>query len=515
MTDAQRPLRDALRLLGAAACYTAFFALFFAPAWWTGARLAPGDGALQYLPAHALPYAPWIDEILAGYPAYGDPQFFLHYPLKWLLRDYDAFVVAAFVIAATLTFGWVRARSGSTLAAAAAGIIFAAGSFFTRHVGHASIIHAGAWLPGVLWAGDVALRRPSRGAILALAAGTWLTFTAGHPQLAVYAALTAAARGVWVAAELARARGTRTALRGMAAVAAGWLLGAAAAAATLLPLLAASAASGRASAWGYADFASFSLPLRQWGTIAFPGLFGGPTSGVGYFGAFAVTETIAFAGLGVWILALVGVRAQRRSEATFWVLVLLGAGLLITVGDHALGRFLYRVPLLGEFRAHGRAAVVALLAVALLAGEGIAHLRRGGRGIAWAAAATAIVAGLALLFTRRDPVWQAALAAQGLDAGNFVAQAAFGPLLTLAATIAAAFALRYRPGPLAAGALAIVVILDVGQFGFQAEWRSQPANAALHPAWAELTHEIRAGGGRLMPLGRVDPAAHPLLPNAT
>ena len=109
--------------------------------------LAPGDGAVSYLPAIAREWSLWIDGLFAGYPAFADTQQFPWYPLRLFGSHYNALVVSAYVIAAFCTYGLARLLSGSVLGAIVAGLVYSGGGFMTAHLGHLSIIHAAAWIP--------------------------------------------------------------------------------------------------------------------------------------------------------------------------------------------------------------------------------------------------------------------------------------------------------------------------------------------------------------------------------
>jgi hypothetical protein len=142
--------------------YAFLYILFFSPALLEGRILAPGDGYTSYYPAISIPWQLWEPNILAGYPVFADPQFFLWYPPRWVFRDYNTFIIFAYVAASSFSFGYIYWKTGSTAAALIAGAIYGAGSFMVGHLGHASIVQAAAWLPLIAWTIDALSHRRTR-----------------------------------------------------------------------------------------------------------------------------------------------------------------------------------------------------------------------------------------------------------------------------------------------------------------------------------------------------------------
>src|SRR5262249_28235999 len=152
--------------------YTALYVLFFAPVLCTGRLLVPGDGVLQYLPAFLGEKSLWESFTFGGFPHAADPQNLTWYPLMRLFALtgwWNGFVIAAYVLASSCTFGLVWRLTGCRLAAAAAGIIYGISGFMTAHLGHATILHSAAWFPLVLWSVEELRRRVRAGWVLALA----------------------------------------------------------------------------------------------------------------------------------------------------------------------------------------------------------------------------------------------------------------------------------------------------------------------------------------------------------
>jgi hypothetical protein len=131
-------------------CYTLLFVVYFAPVLFSDYLLAPGDGILYFLPNFYAPRVLWDASVWGGFPAAGDSQLMMWYPpalLFSLLSSWNAFLLSAYVLAASFTYAYIFALTRSRLAAAIGGIVYGMSGFFIAHLGHAALIHAAAWLP--------------------------------------------------------------------------------------------------------------------------------------------------------------------------------------------------------------------------------------------------------------------------------------------------------------------------------------------------------------------------------
>ena len=286
---------------------------------------------------------------------------------------YNAFIIFAYVVASSFTFGYVHWKSGSITAAVAAGIIYGTGSFMVAHLGHASIIHAGAWVPLIVWSIDALADRRTAGRFVTGAVAIAMCLLGGHPQIFVYAMLLAgglALRKLWVT----YAGDSAAAIRLAAAYATMVALGVSTCAVALLPFLEFSKLSARTDVWNYDEFVSYSLPLRQIAMLFFPYIYGGGINGaINYFGAWNQTELATYAGAGALFLAACGILAGKRDDdALFWLAAGVASILLATVGENHLGYLFYHIPVVNGFRAAARSAMVFTFAISVLAGAGIA-----------------------------------------------------------------------------------------------------------------------------------------------
>ncbi|WP_348632948.1 YfhO family protein [Mesorhizobium sp. M00.F.Ca.ET.216.01.1.1] len=497
-----------LPFLSAALFFTLFYILFFSPALLEGRVLAPGDGYVFYYPAVSIPWRLWEANILAGYPVFADPQFFLWYPPRWFFRDYNAFIIFAYVVASSFTFGYVHWKSGSVIAAFTAGIVYGTGSFMVGHLGHTSIIHAGAWLPLIVWSIDALAERRTAARFVTGAFAVALCLLSGHPQIFVYAMLLAgglALRNLWVT----YTNDSTTAITLAATYAGMVVLGVAACAVQLLPFVEFSELSARSDAWRYGDFVSYSLPLRQIATLFFPYLYGGGINGsTAYFGALNQTELATYAGLGTLFLAACGILARKRNDdALFWLAAAIASILLATVGENHLGHLFYQIPIINSFRASARSAMVFTFAVSVLAGMATAHLQRGELKTRDIALAGGITLGLAIgagLLTLSSALWAQALRDSGVGSWTIIDAAIFPPFAVLVAMICLLLFWNKLGGRYFRAILLIAAVaVDVGLFGWYYEWRLSPVQKPLSTDWSALQNDLANSKGRL--LAMLDP----------
>ena len=172
--------------------FSIYFAIYFSPALLQGRLLAPGDGAIYYLPALLSPAAWWNHGLYAGHPAFADPQALVFSPLRLLGSDYNLAVISIYVIASTGMYCLVRGLTGLPIAGVFCALVYGSGGAMVAHLGHLSIIYTAAWIPWIL--ASIARARSSgpRWAIVLGAIGIGLATLGGHPQILVYGLLLAA-----------------------------------------------------------------------------------------------------------------------------------------------------------------------------------------------------------------------------------------------------------------------------------------------------------------------------------
>jgi hypothetical protein len=355
-------------------------------------------------------------------------------------------------------------------------------------------------------------------AVAACVASVALASVAGQPQPIVYALLFAlpyaalAARG---ADDGARAY----ALRALPALA----LGVGCAALQLVPEAELFRASARAT-YGFERFQEFTVPvLQQPLRLFFPYALGSSAlapytkSGMN-IGSFA--EMSDYAGISGVILAIVAIRRARRDTlAAYWI-VAAAVGLVLATGNQlGIGWLTYHIPLYGLFRAPGRVACEVDLAIAVLAGYGIAAVASGRaraddvrRSCAIVALAMVLSCLLFALLSRLPPKAME-LAISGwatLDPNPFENAALAIPFATLVFVAAVLSWWAARPAvTLRRAAVLAAVLADMLGFAYFGYWRSAAFGAealAPRPYAADLRARLSALHQRLVsvPLDGVD-----------
>ncbi|HEV7903896.1 MAG TPA: hypothetical protein VGO96_08655 [Pyrinomonadaceae bacterium] len=552
--------RALLHGLAVLAGYTLLFVLFFAPVLFSDYLLAPGDGILYFLPNFYARRVWWDASVWGGFPAVGDSQLMLWYPpaiLFALVKSWNAFLLSAYVLAASFTYAYVYALTRSRFAATVGGICYGMSGFLIAHLGHAALVHAAAWLPLFILSLEMLAARSvadpphvdesrsvgessevdearggdrARGGVEARAKFSRVWFVvgtltvaccalAGHPQIFVYTLLLGGA--------YALVRGWHIKGRGRwlyyFLCALSVLTGTGIACVQLVPTAELAALSLRASL-GFSEFVSYALPPRQTPMLIFPYLYGGSPDtlyDLPYFGAWGseaggwgAGELSGYVGLLPLLLAAIGfttMRRRRGSLAWFW-LAACAFAFLLALGDATpLARLTYRLPVINKFRVPARHFMELSLGMSVLAGFG-AHAvteklatRRLLTRTLIIAASLFLASLLAIVaLTKHLNALAAATFERPLSFLPWANPATGVPVLVF---VAAAVTLLYwhrRPHSLARRALLLSVLaLDLATFTWFYEWHygppykvfQQPPHAAL-----PLRDELTATHQRLLPV---------------
>jgi len=312
---------------------------------------------------------PWSN---CGMPFMADPQIGALYPgnLPLYLWDFPTgfrvwLGLHVWMLFAFMYF-WLRDRSLGPAAALFGGAAAALNGYAIYHVGYMSTFASLAWAPFLLHAWE---KRRWTG----LSAGAALQLLAGHPQfhymtLLAIAALSLAQRPTW------RLWG-RTGL----ALAAGYAL----AAVQLFPAVELIRGSVRAGALSFSFATTFSQPPAQLAKMLFvpqwvhwrPETQGDPFIVVFYMGTVALL-------CAAWAVA------KAPGRRTGPALGLLAFGALLSLGSHTplYKPLFYALPGLNLFRYPGQWMGLVLIALTLLASEGVAALPTRAKGAAVALA---------------------------------------------------------------------------------------------------------------------------------
>jgi hypothetical protein len=354
--------RDLLPLPSPTRYFSSDFASYFYPVFHYVAEEI-GSGRLPH----------WAPYVGVGYPLLSDIEASVFYPpirLLTLLTGPPSYsVLTLYSIAHYLAAGLGMLALGRAIgltvpAAALGGFVFMFSGFLWGHSGHLTIVQATAWLPWLLLAHARAQEtRSARGTV---GAGGLFALVAlgGHPQVAVYASLALVLQALVGAGAPAAPTGRRR-LAALAIAGAVLLLGAGLAAPQLAPTLALAPATPRWHPTG--DFLrqdaltpdellSFLIPLAYFGTDRFR----------------AVDEVFGYVGIGPLLLAMAGAALRRdRWSRYFSLLLLVGFALALAPLLPGFGAVGPHLPLIGMFRASGRALLLTHLGAAGLAALGL------------------------------------------------------------------------------------------------------------------------------------------------
>src|SRR5947209_3202361 len=122
--------RDALLHALAVPLFSALlFTLFFSPVIFTGRLLAPGDGTHFFVPNFYSPRVWWDALVWSGTPRFADPSAMFWYPphliCRLLPQGWNLFMLSAYVVAASTTYGYVYCLTRSRLSATISGTTYA------------------------------------------------------------------------------------------------------------------------------------------------------------------------------------------------------------------------------------------------------------------------------------------------------------------------------------------------------------------------------------------------------
>jgi hypothetical protein len=336
--------------------------------------------AAESLRAGDFPF--WNPYIQSGAPFAADIQSGLLYPINLIVfllvpavtyRVVTLLVVFHLWLAGALTFACGRGLGLPRLAALLAGVAFALSDLFVIHVGNLNTIAVASWIPLLLLcAHRAALGGGARWVGLG-AFGTAMAALAGHAQPLLFGLLGVALVGLFHAWTPLRRGALGGAARRVWPLAAFAALGLAAAAVQLVPAAELTALSAR-RAISFDTSTEYSLAPGYLLSFIVPGFYGrGPG---GYWGQWLRSEG-GYVGVLTLVLAFVTLAVRRDKVARLLALVAGFALLLALGGATALHALFYRfVPLFGSLRGPARTIVLTDLALALLAGVGLALLLR-------------------------------------------------------------------------------------------------------------------------------------------
>ena len=471
--------------------YSLLYVIFFSPVIFSGKLLAPGDGYVYYLPNFFSERSLWEPLIFSGFPAFADPQVMTWYPISFIFsffHSWNAFVISAYILGSCFAYGYVLMLTQSRMAGFVSGLVYGMSGFMMAHLGHTAIIHTAFWMPLFIWAlEELFCAFTFRWFFIGLLCIT-LSVLAGHPQVLVYILLLGAlyvfARGF---CKPLRDRVNYYGLYFLICV-----FGLSIAAVQIIPSVELKDL-GMRSEISFGTFNECSLTPSQIATLFFPYLFGGTTGSMypTYFGSCNIHELSGYVGLLPLLLAGIGVIAYRKkSKVLFWLFIGLFS-FLLTLGDAIpLSKFMYHIPFYNKFRNPARHFIIMTLAVSVLAGYGTAAIQNRkatGRQVL-KIAGTGMVIILSMLMSAHislyrlgTPVIQRSI--EKITVLPWSNPATGLPLaLFLAGSILLFFWNRNPVSYYRQFMLLLILIIDLGSFGWYMQWRyGSPDKNILNP----------------------------------
>ena len=333
----------------------------------------------------------WCPDLYTGFPLLAAVEAGALYPTNALLfAALDPYAAIAWAqllplfLAGLGTFLLAREYALPPAAAWLAAGAFSLSGFLVGHLRQLNMVDAAAWIPLLLFLAERVLRTGSRAARVGFALACAMQWLAGHPQVSYLTALvgapfvivrwrqldrldTAGERGPWPL-RLAASRRLR------ALVLAG-LVGTALAGAQLVPATELARMSHRSGGFTFEDAAAYPASPRSLLTFVRPHAMGNIADDT-FAGSGIFWEQYLYLGLLPALLALVAVALGWRSPIVRLLgATALGSSLLaLGPGTPLFGLAWSVVPGMALFRFPTRFFVFAELAVALLAGIGLARL---------------------------------------------------------------------------------------------------------------------------------------------
>ncbi len=269
----------------------------------------------------------WSSHILLGHPLLGDPLAQTFYPvflgLGLVFGPARGLTIGFWLhalLAATFTFLWLRTTGLGRVGAVVGGLTYALGGYMITVFETPFWVGTLAWLPGVLWMLECAIRRRSLGNTTV--AGIMLGLAGLAAQISFAATFCAFLVLYALGHVLERWRQQRR-FQAWPLVTVGLTLaiGVLVAGLQLLPAMEALAQSHRG---GGVPF--LTLPWQQAITLLVPNFYGNPTTTRAYWGASNFAEGTFYTGLVPLFLAVLAPLSTRR----FWPIYLfcLGAGVV-------------------------------------------------------------------------------------------------------------------------------------------------------------------------------------------
>ena len=357
---------------------------------------------------HSGSWPLWNPLIFLGHPIVADPLAQPFYPffigLGLVFGAARGFAIGLWlhaILAAALTYGFLRTIRCRRHAAVLGAFTYALSGYMVTWFEATHRISTLSWLPGVLWAFELAVRRRSLRYTALAALMMALATLGGQFQFIVTFSLFLGLYATGRTIELAR-RGDRAYAWPLVVLAVTAGLGALLSAIQTVPFAEFLNLSRRVLSRGLLD----PLPLQQLITLIVPDFYGNPASIGPYWGAFNFSEGTIYAGLPALLLASAAPLCARRFFVSYMSLVAI-ATLFFVLGGTGV-QMLSSVPVLKYASLHRSAFLLPLL-IALLAAMTLSEPRVPTRGAVLVGSIPAAAVGMAMVLNwgQAHDHWQA------------------------------------------------------------------------------------------------------------
>lgn len=323
----------------------------------------------------------WNPYELCGTPFVANDQSAVFYPETWLhaLMPTERALVWGAVLclfaAGALMYAYLRILALRRSAALLGSIAFMFGGFIVGWLCFPGVRAVVPWLPGMLAAFELSLRRRSVPWAAACALCVALQFLGGNLHISLLVLLLFTAYVVFRCAEVYLHGERSRALFGAGSALGALSVGAGLAAVQILPVLELARMSSRVGGQPYAVHLEHRMPLGYLLLALMPDLFGNPADynhwgavlGAGYL---AYSETAWYAGVATVIAVPAALLGRFRALSRFWLVMLL-VGLGLALGTPLYALFYYLLPGTKALPSITRAVLLANFSLAVMGALGL------------------------------------------------------------------------------------------------------------------------------------------------
>lgn len=348
--------------------------------------------AVQSLAKGAFPL--WNPHLLSGFPFMASYQTALFYPpniallglyalagAAFPLKAQVAYVVFHFFLAGAFTYLLCRELRIGRTGAMIASVAYMFSGYLVAHAGHVNQQNAAAWIPLIFFFFYRTLSRRKLGNAVAGGVALGIALLAGHFQPLFYLCVFLFTFVIYSAI---RRRWGDPRMAGLAyGLGALLIMGAIALAISAVQLIPTAELIRLSTRQGipFAHAREYSLPARQFVTLAFPHFYGTGIEGAGYFGKWQFWELYGYAGITTLALAVLSLR-RRDTRLPVFLGIAAVLSLALALGPGCpLFSVLFKLGLgFNRMRDPARILVIFGFSVSLMAGFGADHLLENLRG---------------------------------------------------------------------------------------------------------------------------------------